>query len=258
VDVHAWKESISYVRRIALDPRLHIRAVEREPDYLGKNDQFLDKHRVAMRYDPEDIVMYLDADTMVNAPIEHIFNAVETTSNFVSTQFSNWNTFGGIMQGRLKELRQFPVIDQTLVEQALTNRLPSVNGGVWCCRPNSPVLPLWHEWSEASKTTFICDEKVLHLMQLKFEPYEFAVFNGRWNCSPKYQPPEWPDDEIKIYHHHGDSNMRPDKSPRSYEMWWKEYRECIEGNIGGVCEWRESVEATNKWFRELKKNGATA
>jgi hypothetical protein len=255
VDVHAWKESISYVRRIAMDPNLRIRAVEREPAYLGKNDQFLDKQQIAMGYDPGDVLLYLDADTTVNSSIDSIFDAVKGSIHFVATQFSNWSTSGGIVQGRLKELRQFPSIDQSLVEQVLSNKMPSVNGGVWCCRPNSLVLPIWHRWSDASKTSFICDEKVLHLMPLKFGPHEFVVFHGRWNCSPKYQPPDWPDEKVKIFHHHGDSNMRLDKSPKSYEMWWRDYRDCIKENVGGVCEWRESAESTNKWFRELKKNG---
>ena len=258
VDVHAWPESISYVRRMAMDPRLNIRAVERTPAYKGKNDQFMDKQKMVMGYPADDSVLYLDADTSVHGSLDSIFNHADR-SRFIATQFSNWRTNGSVIQARLKRLLDFPVIPRGLVEELLARDLPSVNGGVWCCKPNSPVLPRWHEWTDAVKSIFIADECVLHLMQLvhKHEPFEYDTYIGRWNCSPKYQPAEWPDMSIKIYHYHGDSNMRPDKSQRSFDMWWKLYHECLEGNIGGIREWRADVEATNKWFVKLKKEGHT-
>ncbi len=254
--VHAWRESWNLVERIASDERLNVKAKLREPKYRGKNDQFLDKNKLVQSLPPDDVVLYLDADTTIHGDLAPLFD-MGSRYGFAATQFNAWKTGSKMMNSRVGTLLKFSEIDRLLVETVRKPNWPSVNGGVWAAKPTSPVLPLWYEWTMAARSTFIADEKVLHMLMPKFIPTnEMAVLvGGRWNCAPeeKYQPSELRDEDVVVRHYHGDSNVRPSKSPRGVAMWGKIYRECLQENIGGVGEWGDSV--GNKWMDKLKGQG---
>jgi hypothetical protein len=128
------------------------------------------------------------------------------------------------------------------VKHVLHNKLVSVNGGVFACRPTSPVLPLWHEWTVAARNIFISDETVLHTMMWIFSKSQFFVARGgHYNCSPKYQPDYVKNEEVIVWHFHGDSNTRFKKSPRGTRIWWPEYQQCLKENIGGMADWRTDL-----------------
>jgi hypothetical protein len=253
VSVYAWPESWEYVRRIAGDGRLEIQHFHREPAYRGKkNSQFLDKIRLMQQLDECDENMYLDADTTVHREIYPLFSQV-AERGFVATQFNDWMSDRRIITNRVERLKQFPFIDQGLVDEVLRGGWPSVNGGVFACRPDSPVLPLWERWTAEAISVFIADECVLHLMQPRF--YEAGriatLMGGHFNCSPRFQPANLPDEDVRIWHYHGDSNVRPGKAPKGCEIWRSIYKECVEKNIGGIAEWRGEVK--NKYLDRLEK-----
>jgi hypothetical protein len=266
-EVHAWSESISIVEQIAKDKSLGIQPHWREPHYRGKNDQFIDKIRLAASFSTEDTILYLDADTTVHGPLNLLFDTAETYG-FAATQFNDWTTDSSMMRSRIETLRQYPEIDPRLIDQTIGYRWPSVNGGVWCCKPDSLVLPLWLEWSLAAsikRGTYIADEKVLHLMQTKYSLdseivptpicYSFKTIKeqGRYNCSPVHQSPGLKDEDVVIRHYHGDSNVRKEKSPKGWNLWWPIYDECLRGNVGNVQSWRQEAEQSNKWMRNLPR-----
>lgn len=256
IDVASWLESWDIVRRIARDPSLDVQPLLREPKYQGKNGQFMDKIRLAQGYPAEDTILYLDADTTIHGKLDKLFDSAETYG-FAATQFCEWTSNVGIARGRLETLLEFPEIPGDLVQRAMTERWPSVNGGVWAANPRSLVLPNWYEWTMHAKSTFIADEKVLHLMQLIYVPQGemTTLTGGRWNCSTmnRFRPPTLKDKEVIINHYHGDSNTRPDKSPQGYARWWEVYQECLARNIGGIREWHATVH--NKYLDRLERNG---
>jgi hypothetical protein len=110
---------------------------------------------------------------------------------------------------------------------------------------------LWHEWTLAAKSTFIPDEKIMHLMVARFGPSsEISVATGgRWNCSPRLQPAGLEDRDVRIWHFHGDSNLRPSNSQRGFEMWKVLYQHVMSENLGFIRDWIRSV--PNKHLKKL-------
>lgn len=250
VTVHAWEESGQLARRICADPRLNIEFCPRVPDYRGKNDQFLDKIQLIQSHPSSDVVLYLDADTTIHGRLDDLFESA-VMFGFTATQFNDWRAGSRLMAGRLRELFAFPQINPHLVERAIVTNMLSVNGGIWCARPDSPVLKMWYNWTMEANSTFIADEKVLHLMVLHWEQTgEIDVLaGGRWNCSPKYQPSYLTDEQVVIRHYHGDSCVRPSKSQRGFDLWFPVFRRCVMDNVGGIADWWNGV--GNKWMSRM-------
>lgn len=249
VCVHAWPDmpdtygegSWKLVTQIAKDRSLGIIPVRWEPEYIKRNAQFECKQLVVQSFNDDDLVLYLDADTLIKGDLTPLFDAAEEPG-FLATQFSGWQTQGGIVQSRVKRLRKFPEITQSAVEHVLKYKWPSVNGGVFCCRPNSRVLRTWHEWTKVARSIFISDETVLHALMPLFNGKGMEIIQGgAFNCSPRFQPKYLSDDQVRIWHFHGDCNSRPQKSKRAVESWWPEYISCLHDNVGGLADWRKDM-----------------
>lgn len=263
--VYAWPESFDLVQEIAKDKRLVIQCRKREPelrkkDGVGGNSQFIDKIRMVQDLAGEvGTVLYLDADTTVHHSIAPLLSLVEYHEfSFVATQFSGWTTASSMIRRRLQSLLETDLAKQVDAMQCLSiivnssEVFPSVNGGVFAARPTSPVLSKWHEWTLLAGGQFISDEKVLHLLQDHFRAGVMMTIcdGGRWNCSAKLQPKQLSDNEVVIYHYHGDSNVRPKKSQRAVDLWWPIYQTCVRENIGGIQGWRGQVK--NRWLDQLE------
>jgi hypothetical protein len=70
-----------------------------------------------------------------------------------------------------------------------------------------------------------------------------VAMGGRWNCSPikKYRPKDMAEEDVVVWHFHGDSATRFEKSPEGVAMWWAEYQGCLRDNVGGIAEWRPEI-----------------
>ena len=252
--VYAWEESYPMVKAMSEDPRLAFTAQLREPDYRGKNAQFLDKIKlVSGLCGKVDIALYLDADTTIHGSLTPLFEQA-SIYGFCATQFCDWTVRGSIPRKRIKSLMEFPSIDRQVIRHTLACRFPSLNGGVWAAEPSSPVLPQWHKWTWEARKTFIADEKVLHLMPVMFPEQMTVMLGGAFNCSPmqKFQPDTLYDDQVVVRHYHGDSNVRLNKCQRGIDMWWPIYLKCLTENIGGVLGWKNSIE--NNHLKALEKS----
>jgi len=256
VVVFAWEESFPIVQEIAKDSRLGIEARFREPAHRDKNAQFMDKIQAAMSQQGEAAcILYLDADTTIHGDLSPLFQAGREYG-FAATRFCRWTSHHGIPSRRIEKLRKYKKLPQEAVEQSLDKNktIPSVNGGVWACRPESPVLPLWYEYTDIAQDQFIADEVVLHLMSPIFAEvgnYTIIGLGGEYNCSPKFQPRNLGDKEVKIWHFHGDSNVRPGKIQKGYDLWRPIYAECLEMNLGNVSSWLDQI--NNKWMKLLER-----
>jgi len=190
----------------------------------------------------------------VHGNLSPLFEQIEAGANFVATQFCGWKTTGGIPSNRVGRLRKFPEIDQALVGEVLASPWPSVNGGVFACRSDSPVLPLWHEWTNVARSVYISDESVLHVLLPKFTRSGDMVIaaGGMWNCSPmRFQPRHLKDEDVVIRHFHGDSNCRRNKSEKGVSLWWPLYRRAMDLDLGGIRSWRPGV--GNKYLDKCER-----
>ena len=249
IRVYAWAESFDLVAIIAKDGRLDIEAHYDSPPYRGRNDQFLRKIQIAQQQSTPSL--YLDADTLICADPTPILTALGPAS-FVATQFNDWPTDGGMARSRILDLADVKEIDQRFVLETIQPGHLSLNGGVWAACPDSPVLPLWHAWTWAARGKFIADEKVLHLMQTRF-PDEVAIMADCWNVSPKLKQSNLKDEDVCLWHGHGDSFSRPNKSQRGVDLWLPIFREVVEQNIGGINDWGIPLHCDNRFLKELLK-----
>ena len=241
VVVYAYPESFEYVKRISMDDRLRIEAVLWEPVYKGKNGQFINK--IAMMKSADCHSMYLDADTIVNGDLHPNFKYAEYYG-FVGTQFCDWQSNVGTIKGRVSRLLNRQGIDQDAVKKALGSPYPSINGGVFFAKPDCKVLQTWWDWSNAVKDIFICDETALHAVMTHYwnVDLEFRMIRGgAMNCSPKYQPSYLPDEEVLIWHGHGDSFVRKNKSQKGVDLWLPWFNHCLNFNFGYMQEWVDRV-----------------
>jgi len=249
VAVYTFPASREIGDRIAADWRLGVEHRPWEPFEIPKrsNIQFLNKIAMMQEKGPE-WRMYLDADTTIHGPLDELFIEA-TATGFAATQFSLWESTGSVIRARLTRLLQFPEIPGDVVQHVMTTAYPSPNGGIFVCRPGSPVLPRWLTWSRIAQSIFIADEAVLHILQVTMRSYVTVVRGGRWNCSHKYQSVIR---DPVIYHYHGDSAVRPDKSPRAYAAWWPRWQAAIKDDIGGAADWGPAAVVQNKWMRKLR------
>jgi len=253
VSIYAWPESYPIAKRIAA--YLGADCYEREPKYRRKdgvrgNSQFLDKIDL-MQSIPFDVGLYIDADTSIHGFVDPLFRMLEG-HEFVATQFNNWFVNSKMIRGRVSKLLGVEGVNQKSVNRVLEMQAPSVNGGVFVCRPDTEILEKWYNWTLLIKKEFIADECALHSLIGEYENSgKFVIaMGGKYNCAPKFQPDYLKDEDVVIYHYHGDSCVRPNKSPKGVWLWWKQYMKCLENNIGGIADWKD--ECRNKYIWKLE------
>lgn len=261
VVVHAYPESFPTVSCIVEDERIRAEAKLYSPTYTGKNSQFINKI-IMMQQIEADVGLYIDADTIINGSLDPLFNLAEM-HGFVATQFCDWVSNKGVIRNRVRGMLGRDGIDQVAVQKVLLEPFPSVNGGVFGCLPFSQVLEKWYVWTMLVKNLFIADETVLHAIMGLYSTCsdQFAGSNkleglkefvvacgGKWNCSPKYQPKSLKDEDVIIWHGHGDSFVRPKKSHKGFDLWWPLCQKCLRDNVGGMRNWIRNV--NNRFLRE--------
>jgi len=247
VVVYAWPESISIVDKIAKDSGLRIgvylRSDQKQDLELGKLNgkkrQALDRIRVMMEQDCT--TLYLDCDTTVHGDVRFLMK-LGADCGYCATQWNDWVTTGRLISKRIRGLREIEGIPQKAVGKLLSVPFPSLNCGVVAFRSTSPVLEDWYKWSLAASRIFIPDEVTQHLVMVEKAAYcAVACEDGRWNCSPHLRSSSLEHEDVVIYHYHGSSNCRPDKSHRGCELWLPIYDECLKNNVGRMAEWRGKI-----------------
>lgn len=250
IHVHGWPHTGAWeiVEAIGNDPRLQVTAHRREPAYRGRSDHLLDKISIMSEIYGVDSAVLLDADTIpVHSPVE-LFELAEQYG-YVVTQFCDWMTTNSIIRNRVKRLLPFDALDKQLINDVLTHSYPSPNVGVFGTVPGSPVMPVWYDWSFTSRGVYIADESAMQaLLPMFMRTGLGTIVDGRWNCSTmRFQ--HVPDEEVKLWHGHGNSFIRKDKSPKGFAMWWALYQDALQQDIGGINTWIHKI--SSKHFRKL-------
>lgn len=249
VKIGAWPESILVARQIAADPRVDAEIIPCDADYKGKNAQEIAKIALIQTVKSHEMVIYLDADLLIQGSIAPLYlAATQSPVAFSATQFCDWTMQKGIPRGRVERLFPYDEIPRGLIEAAVQPEMPSYNSGIFASRPDSEVLPTWGKWTEVSRKIYISGESSLHPIAQK---YPIAtLWGGKFNCSTIYQSPNLPDDQVAIWHFHGDSNLRPGKSLRGFRMWWPHLMATMDENIGGIRDWWSTIAPTNGHLME--------
>ena len=252
VDVFTWEESLPFVQRMYDDPRLGIDIICWQPEQQKHNETFCDKTRLIPSLPHGDAVLFLDADTTIHGALNPLFDLIERYG-YLATQFCDWTTEGRITGGRIKSLYQFhPGIDAKLIDAVFTMRRPSLNSGIFGGVPESPCHDPWYRWTVAARNTHIPDEKTQHLLLPIYAPLgqmATATDLGKWNCSPHLRSANLSESDVAIFHFHGDSHLRPDKSPRGCALWRLVFDYCLTENLGGITDWVSNV--PNKYLKRL-------
>lgn len=246
--IYSWPESSDIAKQIANDPLINAEHYEREPKYrkkdgVGSNSQFIDKIMLMSSLN-WDQVMYLDCDTSIHKPIDPLFKMAENYE-FLATQFNNWLVNSKITIGRVSKALGVDGINQKAVQRVLDTKAPSLNGGVFVCRPKSEILDKWYEWTMLIKKEFIADECILHSLIGEYEQSgKFGIaMGGYYNCAPKFSEKHnfIDDKDVAIWHYHGDSCVRPNKTQKGYDLWYPIFKKCLQNNIGNMQNWISSI-----------------
>ena len=250
--VYVWPESYEVMKRVGDDSRLRIDVRLRKPDYRGRNAQARDK--VALLKETHGATnLYLDADTIIQGSLEELFVVAEN-HGFCVTQFNDWVSNNGHARKRVSALLEIEGIPQSLTWESMNGLHPSVNSGVLATQSNSPVFRDYLHWTDlARERVFIADETVLHAVCRKWEPmnYLHIMRGGAYNQSPITKFRSLPDEQVKIFHGHGDGWARPKKTMEGFNMWWPLYQECLSLNLGSMQEWKNQI--GNKYLKECEE-----
>jgi hypothetical protein len=203
--------------------------------------------------DSPDPGILIDADSLITGKIDRLFESLDAR-DFVATQFCNQLIHSRAISRRLGiiKTKYAGKLDVHLVDEALSGPYCGLNVGVFGCRPGSPVVSDWYDWTMACRDTFIPDEMTLNLLQARWIPAgEMIVVDGRYNASPK----DWkdPPNDVRIWHGHGNSFTKEGKAPRAAAMWRPHFERALEANLGGMKDWIE--DCGNKHIPEAKYNG---
>jgi lipopolysaccharide biosynthesis glycosyltransferase len=219
------------VAKIASETRLNVTVQPIPFTRLRRHSCYVAKPSL-WRYSPFETTLLLDADTVVVKEPSKLFELAEQESDgLVVTRFSNWDTQGKIVSGRIEQWRG--IKDSKLdvphmIVRARGTPQGAVNTGVVCWRKGSPFLPAWERLSKAGSKCSLTDEVCCQLLLTQFK---HAMVDCRYNASPLY--PACSPEHVVIWHFHGNKQCRAEALP----FWWPVYAECMEQNIAGIMEW---------------------
>lgn len=188
------------------------------------------------RHSPFARTLLVDSDTLFLRSPEPLFAELDPPSagGFVVTRFSDWQTTGRIISGRLEKWRGVKCdgIDcDKIVEYLQHEHWPAINTGVVAWDRENPVaretLELWERLTLAGWRNPWTDELAAQILIAKRRHFAASEI---WNSSVLYARDR---ENAAIVHHHGGKSLRPEDGGR----WIAAYRECCEQNIAGIREW---------------------
>jgi len=147
------------------------------------------------RDSPYDLTMFLDADTVIVAPIDEYFDKIKE-HKFCTGEFAEWKTTGSTMKRRINS---FASIVPDYVEPSIKYG-KATNTGIFGFTKDAPILKEW-EWLtiEGQKVNRIPDEVGCQMLLHKYHHWLAPV---QWGVSVKMSQPHHAED-MKIIHYHG-------------------------------------------------------
>lgn len=229
--------------RFAADARLAVEVRPIEIPRLRRHTAYAAKPSL-WRHSPFVETVYLDSDTVIAAPLDPIFDALDASCGLVFTQFAKWTTHSKQIRGRLDRWEAIAADNpQTrigrMLERCRQHPQPAVNTGVYAWdREMSGVRQFFEEWeavTQAGRHTFIADEIAAQLMLAEWRT---TVLSDRFNFSPIYSVGG--DEKPIIYHQHGGKHCTFDEGRRGHQgmrIFWPIFTEVYRENIASCRDW---------------------
>jgi hypothetical protein len=164
------------------------------------------------RDSPYDLTLFIDADTVIVAPIDEYFDKIRE-HKFCTGEFAEWKTTGGTMKRRI---RSFQSIVPDYVKPAIAYG-KATNTGIFGFTKDAPILEEW-EWitEKGQKVNRIPDEVGCQLLLHKYHHWLAPV---QWGVSVKMSQDHHHED-MKIIHYHGRKHV---SEWELCEIWKQEY-----------------------------------
>lgn len=164
---------------------------------------------------PYDVTLFLDADTLVRAPVDELLDHTEK-HGIVVTRFHDWRTNGRRMKGRI---RQWEKIEPKAVHAALNKYEWAINTGVMGWTRGNPLLPEYEAMTAKGLTDRSIGKKTLDeiAMQLVVPFHKHYLAGSEWNVGPIHGKIEG----AKIFHYHGHKHCRPNVP--ACDLWKEEF-----------------------------------
>lgn len=167
---------------------------------------------------PFDVTLFLDADTLIRAPVDYL---IEKTAEhgLVVTRFHDWQTRGRRMRGRLEQWR---AIDSKAVDAALDYPW-ATNTGIQGWRRGHPALPQYEAMTARGIGVRGVHKKTLDeiAMQLLLPSVPHFMATSEWNVGPIHGSIEG----AKILHYHGHKHTRA--GVPACDLWKGEFFELL-------------------------------
>ena len=168
---------------------------------------------------PYDVTMFIDADTVVNAPIDEYFEKIKEHT-FCTGAFAGWKTTGGTISRRIKK---FEPIAPELVPAALEYGT-AINTGIFGFTKDAAILDEWKELTERAwraKCSRIPDEVACQMLAPKYKHWLAPV---EWGVSVKYGTTKLA--AARIIHYHGRKHVHPFEMCDVWKQtYWRMYHE---------------------------------
>ena len=213
----------SIAHEIAEDKRLSLDVRVIDPVRVKRHQSYVTKPQLT-RETPYKRTVFLDADTIVQGPLDELF-----LPQLAITQFCAWVSTGKIVGGRIRQwLGISPMLD-ALVERAVAFHYPAINTGVFGFHKDFGGLPAWRSVTRQGAKRSFTDELA---MQLLFPDWpDCQVLDDRFNKSVKFGSNL---DQARVLHFHGRKHVRWDPG---WEMWRPWFEAARVADAGGMLRW---------------------
>ena len=210
---------------------------------------------------PFDQTVFLDADTIIEKPLDVLFEFDGANSapmrtrdpgcfsmggwRINLTRFASWPSNGRKITGRLKPWAVHAPFDYRTMT---TQNLPAINTGVVSFDKSEQAGEFFRDWKETCKknVSFICDELAA---QLIFHRHAVRVVDARWNASPIHCD-DATNEAAVVRHFHGRKHVNRWEGRR---YWLPVYNECVRENIAQIAEWTPGSDRRLREWLESQK-----
>lgn len=193
---------------------------------------------------PYDVTLFLDADTLVRAPVDELLEATEK-HGIVVTRFHDWRTNGRRMKGRIV---QWQTIEPKAVAAALKYEW-AINTGVMGWTRGNPLLADYEAMTAKGAADKTIGKKTLDeiAMQLVIPSHKHYLAGSEWNVGPIHGKTEG----AKIFHYHGHKHVR--QNIPACDLWKEAFWDLVNRfpkHAEVLTDGEQKDGSVGKWMRD--------
>lgn len=191
-----------------------------------KNWVLLNKCRLHEKT-PYEKTIFIDSDTVVLKDFSDVFDRLDRT-DFVVTQFANWETAGRHYRKRLKRWKDKV---SPLTYKGIFTEKRAVNIGFYGWAKGAEIFSDWYTLAKTGREGFIPDEMACQILLPGYQiEQDYDIIDSRYNTSCKFEKVT---EDIKILHFHGRKHCRIEDGKYLYnsDFWYKYFDEIKDKDI---------------------------